>query len=333
MGYILVKAVVPHWSKYFDTLEDMQEANQMVRAEPVRPKTELHTAQLEYMPWGKYTTDWELRETAPSSVGVSRGLGSTESLIPGIARGEIYDEDLLREGGAFVYPNTIPFLGDLPNTRRPENIDNVLIGSTQKPDYFASLTEGRLTPEGTVAGGFDPDQVFLISDPKLPFQRKELVAAHLDTKGYRAKPASQILADIHPDYRNEPRGRAAQALIAAGVDNPNLKNTWGDYPKTVDRGFIASRKIPNFREGMPETYLDALRTGELEGIKIPNIKPRIITGEPMKISYQLLKELCAAGKAAAKKKFKVYPSAYANGWAVQYCRGKFRKKKKVGVKK
>jgi len=40
------------------------------------------------------------------------------------------------------------------------------------------------------------------------------------------------------------------------------------------------------------------------------------------------KKLCPAGKAAAKKKFKVYPSAYANGWAVQYCRGKFRGKKK-----
>lgn len=42
----------------------------------------------------------------------------------------------------------------------------------------------------------------------------------------------------------------------------------------------------------------------------------------------LEKKLCPAGKAAAKKKFKVYPSAYANGWAVQYCRGKFRKKGK-----
>jgi hypothetical protein len=37
-------------------------------------------------------------------------------------------------------------------------------------------------------------------------------------------------------------------------------------------------------------------------------------------------------KAAAKRKFKVYPSAYANGWAVQYCRGKFKGKKK-GKKK
>ena len=46
----------------------------------------------------------------------------------------------------------------------------------------------------------------------------------------------------------------------------------------------------------------------------------------------LEKKLCPAGKAAAKRKFKVYPSAYANGWAVQYCRGKFRGKKK-GKKK
>ena len=41
----------------------------------------------------------------------------------------------------------------------------------------------------------------------------------------------------------------------------------------------------------------------------------------------LKKKLWPEGKAAAKRKFKVYPSAYANGWAVQYCKGKFRKKK------
>ena len=46
----------------------------------------------------------------------------------------------------------------------------------------------------------------------------------------------------------------------------------------------------------------------------------------------LEKKLCPEGKAAAKRTFKVYPSAYANGWAVQYCRGKFRGKGK-GKKK
>ena len=33
-------------------------------------------------------------------------------------------------------------------------------------------------------------------------------------------------------------------------------------------------------------------------------------------------KLCSRGKAAAKSKFKVYPSACANGYAVQVCKGK-----------
>ena len=49
----------------------------------------------------------------------------------------------------------------------------------------------------------------------------------------------------------------------------------------------------------------------------------------LEVAWDMLeKKLCPEGKAAAKRKFKVYPSAYANGWAVQYCRGKFRKKGK-----
>jgi len=31
--------------------------------------------------------------------------------------------------------------------------------------------------------------------------------------------------------------------------------------------------------------------------------------------------LCARGKAAAEAKYDVYPSAYANGYAVQVCKG------------
>ena len=33
-------------------------------------------------------------------------------------------------------------------------------------------------------------------------------------------------------------------------------------------------------------------------------------------------KLCARGKTAAKAKYDVYPSAYANGYAVQVCKGK-----------
>ena len=35
-------------------------------------------------------------------------------------------------------------------------------------------------------------------------------------------------------------------------------------------------------------------------------------------------KLCARGKSAAQAKFKVYPSAYGNGYAVQVCQGKIK---------
>ena len=35
-------------------------------------------------------------------------------------------------------------------------------------------------------------------------------------------------------------------------------------------------------------------------------------------------KLCARGKAAAKAKVKVYPSAYGNGFAVQVCKGRMK---------
>tara|TARA_A100001391_G_C5044876_1_gene271871 strand:- start:279 stop:452 length:174 start_codon:yes stop_codon:yes gene_type:complete len=45
--------------------------------------------------------------------------------------------------------------------------------------------------------------------------------------------------------------------------------------------------------------------------------------------------LWSAAKAAARRKFKVYPSAYANGWAVQWYKkkgGSWKKGKKSGKK-
>jgi len=35
-------------------------------------------------------------------------------------------------------------------------------------------------------------------------------------------------------------------------------------------------------------------------------------------------KLCSRGKSAAKSKFDVYPSAYANGYAIQVCKGKIK---------
>ena len=45
-------------------------------------------------------------------------------------------------------------------------------------------------------------------------------------------------------------------------------------------------------------------------------------------------KLCPRGKAAAKRKFKVYPSAYANAYASKICAGKIKENaKKVAMMK
>ena len=57
----------------------------------------------------------------------------------------------------------------------------------------------------------------------------------------------------------------------------------------------------------------------------------MVSGMPMKKS-SALKKISAACKAAAKRKFKVWPSAYASGWGVRCTRaggpGKMGKSKK-----
>jgi len=60
--------------------------------------------------------------------------------------------------------------------------------------------------------------------------------------------------------------------------------------------------------------------------------------EAVELFGQIISEkLCARGKAAAKRKFNVYPSAYANMYASAVCSGKVtpggKKKKKKGKKK
>jgi len=53
-----------------------------------------------------------------------------------------------------------------------------------------------------------------------------------------------------------------------------------------------------------------------------------ISALPMqKMKSSALKKISAACKAAAKRKFKVWPSAYASGWGVRCTRGDFKKKK------
>lgn len=59
--------------------------------------------------------------------------------------------------------------------------------------------------------------------------------------------------------------------------------------------------------------------------QLEEIVKRVIQEKKKKKSKKKKKKdttLCARGKNAAKAKYEVYPSAYANGYAVQVCKGK-----------
>ena len=51
------------------------------------------------------------------------------------------------------------------------------------------------------------------------------------------------------------------------------------------------------------------------------IRQVIMEKKKKKKSKKKSTKLCSRGKKAAQAKFEVYPSAYANGYAVQVCKG------------
>jgi len=58
---------------------------------------------------------------------------------------------------------------------------------------------------------------------------------------------------------------------------------------------------------------------------VKEVKPLDVGGNVKKINYgnkksSALKKISAACKSAAKRKFKVWPSAYASGWGVRCTR-------------
>jgi hypothetical protein len=65
---------------------------------------------------------------------------------------------------------------------------------------------------------------------------------------------------------------------------------------------------------MNETKKDGMEMSMNVGDDVVMMEGRKKTGTP----------LCARGKASAKAKYDVYPSAYANGHAVQVCKGKIK---------
>lgn len=255
MSKILVKAAIPHWSKFFDTKEEMQQALQSLRFHPERDAT---LEGVEQVPLSPDSVTFELRATSPKfQDGKLIPLRGAKSLIPGIRSGRVVDRSLVDEGGAFVYPQQITNLGDLPRRDTIEPKKDILIGTTEKPKYHAGKLQGRVNPEGFMPGGFDPSQVFTIDQS--PLSRYEARAQLLGGLGY--------LNRVAPEYHNEPAGIATRALLTAGIQPDSTANpltAWGE-PYTVDDEYFANKRKQNENAG------------------------RVITGEPMEIAMRLLK--------------------------------------------
>jgi hypothetical protein len=81
----------------------------------------------------------------------------------------------------------------------------------------------------------------------------------------------------------------------------------------------AQDHISEAKNNMDQVFDFLMNESKEEGTYMSNVNNKdIMMAEGRKKTGT---KLCARGKAAAKAKFDVYPSAYANGYAVQVCKG------------
>lgn len=244
---LVIKALPKHWSNYFDTIQDAQQA--LLQSGGVRTMSMDDAQNVESVPTRPGNVIFELGLTADGA----------KSIMPGIARGEIFDQQLLDEGGLFSYrpllqsfrPGLETYHPDFPPTLRlplkiPDlpsytNRPQVLVGTLENPKFHATSEQGRLQTEGFLPVGFDPKQTFLLSDPKKPFNRRNIPEAVMrialgETKDY---------APGTMGYDTE-TGRAIQAFSALPLtpQDPMYEqdDAWGK-PRTVDDEFRLSEPM------------------------------------------------------------------------------------------
>ena len=83
------------------------------------------------------------------------------------------------------------------------------------------------------------------------------------------------------------------------------------------------------KRGRPPTKRKMKKKGKCQWVRVCNRRRAIIKSSTRKTTIEFLErrkmgKLCARGKAAAKRKYDVYPSAYANSYAVRVCKGQVK---------
>jgi hypothetical protein len=102
-----------------------------------------------------------------------------------------------------------------------------------------------------------------------------------------------------------------------------------DLDKSMVEGILenghdwAQDHIAEAKNNMDQVFDFLMNESKKDGMELSmNIDDKdMVMGEGRKKTGT---KLCARGKAAAKAKYDVYPSAYANGYAIQVCKGKIK---------
>ena len=180
----------------------------------------------------------------------------------------------------------------------------------------------------------------------------------------QAKKLRQIVSDKGNDRRRSDRRLASSTEVYGPALMEDLRKwvqqKWVDIgaPKKGGGYKPCGRSKGEKRKGYPKCVPAAKAASMSKSQKRSAVKRKRAAGNPggkptmvstfkkrkkkreslESLGNVLLEKLCPKGKAAAKRKFAVYPSAYANMYASAVCSGKVKpggkkKKKKKGKKK
>jgi len=222
----LLKKLPPHWSRDFDSIEDLHDPTNGIQS--MRAMSLQDAQDVEDMKLRPKNVEFEQDLTTP-------GHRGAESIVPGVHAGKIFDEDLISDGGGFVYRPHLNALApngqytDMPSSPRP----NVLVATTEKPEFRASKNEGRVQTEGFMPGGMDPDQAYLLSDPSKPFTREDLLQQARVKQAGETPHHERTDIEIEPSDGYATASQALETLPNHEKENPFTEmGTWGN-PRTV----------------------------------------------------------------------------------------------------
>ena len=109
------------------------------------------------------------------------------------------------------------------------------------------------------------------------------------------------------------------------VSHAQRKAVWASK-KDGGKGNPNKKSPAKFTDIMEEEKKDLKKSVDV--LKKSPKHAHLVSAFKMKAKSPLMAKISASCKARAKKKFKVWPSAYASGWGVRCTQGKLGKKKK-----